>query len=124
MGPPHVFFWHLPLLLFFVGKIFILAAISEQKKYKSTKKYISTKVLITQLFFELQTPDFARKFIWTVEPNDKVQKYKKYKSTKYKTKKYKNTKMQKNAKNAKSGKSTKSTQNKNKKTLERQLLAQ
>ena len=71
-----------------------------KKKYKSTKKYISTKVLITQPFFELQTPDFAWKFIWTVEPNDKVQKYKKYKSTKiqkykstkYKTKKYKNTK--------------------------------
>merc|ERR1712030_49609 len=75
---------------------------------KSTKKYISTKVLITQPFFELQTPDFAWKFIWTVEPNDKVQKYKKYKSTKvqkyknakYKTKKYKNTKIQK-YKNAK-----------------------
>ena len=33
------------------------------QKYKSTKKYISTKVLITQPFFELQTPDFAWKFI-------------------------------------------------------------
>ena len=42
--------------------------------YKSTKKYISTKVLITQPFFEIQTSDFAWKFIWTVEPNDKVQK--------------------------------------------------
>ena len=50
------------------------------QKYKSTKKYISTKVLITQPFFELQTSDFAWKFIWTVKPNDKVQKYKKYKS--------------------------------------------
>ena len=49
------------------------------QKYKSTKKYISTKVLITQPFFELQTPDFAWKFIWTVQPNGKVQKYKKYK---------------------------------------------
>ena len=29
------------------------------KSTKSTKKYISTKVLITQSFFELQTPDFA-----------------------------------------------------------------
>ena len=79
------------------------------QKYKSTKKYISTKVLITQPFFELQTPDFAWKFIWTVEPNDKVQKYKiqKYKSTKYKTKKYKNTKMQKNAKNTKNPKNAK-----------------
>ena len=65
--------------------------------------YISTKVLITQPYFELLTSDFAWKFIWTVEPNDKVQKYEKYKvqkykSTKYKTKKYKNTKNAKNAK--------------------------
>merc|ERR1712030_108468 len=91
----------------------------------------STKVLITQPFFELQTPDLAWKFIWTVEPNDKVKKYKntkvqnkkvqKYKSTKYKTKKYKNTKTQKNAKNIII---TKSTKYKNKKPLERQLLAQ
>merc|ERR1712030_128494 len=71
------------------------------KKVQKNKKYISTKVLITEPFFELQTPDFAWKFISTVEPNDKVQKYKntkvqKYKSTKYKTKKYKNTKTQKN----------------------------
>ena len=73
------------------------------QKYKSTKKYISTKVLITQPFFELLTSDFAWKFIWTVKPNDKVQKYKKYKkykvqkskSTKYKTKKYKNIKIKK-----------------------------
>merc|ERR1712083_1049887 len=57
------------------------------KSTKSTKKYISTKVLITQSFLELQTPDFAWKFICTVQPNEKVQKYKstevqKYKSTK------------------------------------------
>ena len=52
------------------------------------QKYISTKVFITQPFFELQPPDFAWKFIWTVEPNDKVQKYKNYKSTK--VQKYKN----------------------------------
>ena len=58
------------------------------QKYKSTKKYISTKVLITQPFFELLTSDFAWKFIWTVKPNDKVQKYKKYK-------KYNSTKIQK-----------------------------
>ena len=44
------------------------------QKYKSTKKYISTKVLITQPFFKLLTSDFAWKFIWTVEPNDKLQK--------------------------------------------------
>ena len=65
------------------------------QKYKSTKKYINTKVLITQPFFELLTSDFAWKFIWTVEPNDKVQKYKKYKNTKVQNKKvqkYKNTK--------------------------------
>ena len=46
---------------------------TEVNKYKKYKK--STKVLITQPFFELQTPDFAWKFIWTVQPNDKVQKY-------------------------------------------------
>ena len=39
------------------------------QKYKSTKKYISTKVLITQPFFELQTPDFAWKFVWTDPTN-------------------------------------------------------
>ena len=37
---------------------------------------------ITQPFFELQTPDFAWKFIWTVQPNEKVQKYKNEKNTK------------------------------------------
>merc|ERR1712030_103839 len=105
----------------------------EQKK--STNKYISTKVLITQPFFELQTPDFAWKFIWTVKPNDKVQKYKKYKSTKIqkykntKVQKYKSTKIQKrkkstkqkstkiqkykNTKKSKNVKSTKSTKLKN-----------
>ena len=64
-----------------------------QNYKKSTKKYISTKVLITQSFLELQTPDFAWKFICTVQPNEKVQKYKKYKSTK--VQKYKSTKVQK-----------------------------
>ena len=53
------------------------------KSTKSTKKYISTKVLITQSFLELQTPDFVWKFICTVQPNKKVQKYiKSAKSTK------------------------------------------
>ena len=65
------------------------------QKYKSTKKYINTKVLITQPFFELLTSDFAWKFIWTVKPNDKVQKYKKYKSTKIKKYKVQNKKVQK-----------------------------
>ena len=59
-----------------------------QKVQKSTKKYISTKVLITQSFLELQTPDFAWKFIYTVQPNKKVQKYKKYRKIK-KCKKHK-----------------------------------
>ena len=65
---------------------------TKNKSTKSTKKYISTKVLITQLFFELQTPDFAQKFICTVQPNVKVQKIQKYKNTevqKYKTEKQK-----------------------------------
>ena len=44
------------------------------QKYKKFKK--NTKVLITQPFFELQTPDFAWKFIWSVQSNDRVQKYK------------------------------------------------
>ena len=34
----------------------------------------NTKLSITQSFFELQTPDFAWKFVWTVQPTDKVQK--------------------------------------------------
>merc|ERR1719219_2063313 len=80
-----------------------------QKVQKSTKKYISTKVLITQSFLELQTPDFAWKFICTVQPNEKVQKYKKYK--KYKsTKSTKSTKVQKYRK-IKNVKSTKHTKN-------------
>ena len=60
------------------------------QKYKKDKK--STKVLITQPFFELQTPDFAWKFIWTVQPNDKVQKYKKYKKLQIVQKSTENTK--------------------------------
>ena len=87
---------------------------SKYKSTKSTKKYISTKVLITQPFFELQTSDFAWKFIWTVKPNDKVQKYKKYKSTKIQ--KYKNTKVQ-NKKVQKMQKCKKHKKYKNKKTL-------
>ena len=76
--------------------------LQKYKSTKSTKKYVSTKVLITQPFFELQTPDFAWKFIWTVEPNykstkstkvqnRKVQKYKKANNAK----KYKSTKIKK-----------------------------
>ena len=67
--------------------------IQKYKKYKN-----STKVLITQPFFELQTPDFAWKFIWTVQPNDKVQKVQKYKRTKvqnYESTKVQNRKVQK-----------------------------
>ena len=45
-------------------------------KLQKYKKYISTKVLITWPFFELQTPDFSWEFIWTTKPNDQVQKYK------------------------------------------------
>ena len=67
--------------------------LQKYKSTKSTKKYISTKVLITQSFLELQTPDFAWKFICTVQPNEKVQKFKSTKSTK--VQKYKNTKVQK-----------------------------
>jgi len=46
----------------------------------------NTKLSITSSFFELQVPDFARKFVWTVWTKyksikvQKVQKYKKYKS--------------------------------------------
>ena len=54
-------------------------------KIQKYKKYKSTHNLA---IFELQTPDFARKFIWTVQPNDKVKKYKMYKMYK----KYKSTK--------------------------------
>ena len=62
-------------------------------KYKSTKvqkvhKYKSTH---NSAIFELQTKNFAWKLIWTVKPNDKVQKYKN-------TKNAKNANMQKTAK--------------------------
>merc|ERR1712105_484581 len=75
-----------------------------------------TKVLITQPFFELQTTDFGWKFIWTVQPNDKVQTFKKYK-------KYKNSKIAKNDKNRKKSKKCKKYKSK-KKTLRCQLLVQ
>ena len=61
----------------------------------------NTKLSITHSFFELQTPDFAWKFIWTVQPNDKVQKDKKEKIQKYKIEKYKNSKNEKMQKNVK-----------------------
>ena len=54
------------------------------QKYKK-----STKVHITQPFFELQTPDIGWKFILTVHPNDKVQKYN------YESSKVQNRKVQK-----------------------------
>merc|ERR1711984_29229 len=87
------------------------------QKYKSTKKYISIKVLITQPFFELLTSDFAWKFIWTVEPNDKVQKYKKDKSTKIQKYKVKNKNAKKYKKIQENAKNVKSTKYKNKKHL-------
>ena len=36
-----------------------------------------TKLSITRSFFELETPDLARKFVWTIRT--KYKKYKKYK---------------------------------------------
>merc|ERR1712030_152884 len=72
---------------------------------KKVQKY--KKVLITQPFFELQNPDFAWKFICTVGPNDKVQKYKKYKSTKIRKYKVQNKKVQKRKKIQENIKSTK-----------------
>ena len=63
--------------------------IQKYKKYKSTHN---------SAIFELQTPDFAWKFIWTVQPNDKVQnvqeaqKVQKYKRTKVQN--YERTKVQ------------------------------
>ena len=66
----------------------------------------NTKLSITQSFFELQTPDFAWKFVWTVQPTDKVQKYKRYKTEKYKnTEKCKKRKKCKYAKKCKTQKS-------------------
>ena len=51
------------------------------KSTKSAKNYVkSTKVLITQSFFELQTPDFVWKFIYGL--SNQVIKYKSTKSTK------------------------------------------
>ena len=50
-------------------------------KYQKYKLQKSTKVLITQPFFELQTPDFAWKFVWIFRTNYKSKKVKKYIST-------------------------------------------
>ena len=41
----------------------------QSQQIKTVQKY---KVLITQPFFELKTPYFAWKFIWTVQANEKV----------------------------------------------------
>ena len=65
---------------------------------EQNKKYKSTKVLITQTFFELQTTDFAWKFIWTVQSNGKVQKYKNTKVQNRKVQKFKKRKKCKNTK--------------------------
>ena len=73
-------------------------------KVQKYKKYISTKVLITQSVLELQTPYFAWKFIWTVQPNDKLQKSTKKKKTKNDSGasyQYKKVKLSKNAKDQK-----------------------
>ena len=56
----------------------------------------STKVCITQPCFGIQTPDFSRKFIWTVKQNDKIQKTKMQKRVN--RKEPNDTKMNKNAK--------------------------
>ena len=63
----------------------------------SLNKIKITKVLITQPFFELQTPHFAWKFIWTVQPNDKGQKYKNKKKHKNDKNPKKSTKITKNS---------------------------
>ena len=60
----------------------------------------NTKLSITRSFFELQSPDFAWKFVWTVQTNTR------------------NTRKNKNTKNAKNIKNIKNT----KKNLRRQLL--
>ena len=75
------------------------------KKYKKVQK--STKVLITKPIFELQTPDLVWKFIWIVQPNDKVQKVQKVQN--FNTTKVQNRKVQKfkNSKNAKNDKNAK-----------------
>ena len=52
------------------------------KKSNKIKKNTFAPAISTSYLFELQTPDFAWKFVWTVQPNDKVQKYKKYKNKK------------------------------------------
>merc|ERR1712105_503226 len=93
----------------------------------STKKYISTKVLITQPFLSyrlqiLHGSLYGLSNQMTKYKSTKSTKEQKYKSTKYKTKKYKNTKTQKvrkmqkkckKCKNVKIVKSTKSTKIKN-----------
>ena len=61
-------------------------------KIQKYKKYKSTHNLA---IFEIQTPDFAWKFIWTVEPNDKVKSTKSTKLQKYKTTKVQNRIVQK-----------------------------
>ena len=74
----------------------------------------NTKLSITRSFFELQTADFAWKFIWDVKPNNKVQKYKKYKTTKQKSTKIQKRKNQyKKAKQSKNTKDQKRKKHKN-----------
>ena len=43
---------------------------------------LNTKLNITHLFFELQTPDFAWKFVWTVQTKYKSTKVKKVQKSK------------------------------------------
>ena len=46
------------------------------------KNFKSTKVCITPPCFEIQSPDFSRKFIWTVKQNTKYNKRKNAKKSK------------------------------------------
>ena len=61
------------------------------------KNFKSTKVCITPPCFEIQSPDFSRKFIWTVKQNDKIQKTQKMQK-RVNRKGPNHTKMNKNAK--------------------------
>ena len=62
---------------------------------ESPNKLPKYKELITQPFFELQTPYFVWKLIWTVQLNDKVQKYKNTRAPDISTKKQNRIKTQK-----------------------------
>ena len=59
-------------------KVTLSGRLKHKRDPRRSETAENTKLRIMRSFFELETPDLAWKFIWTVSPNYKVKKFKKY----------------------------------------------